>query len=91
MSQSDAERERRSFGARVSLLFAALSVIIGTNLPFLPVWLDWAGLSSSQIAVITATPLIVRLGVTPAIAFAADRAGDHRKFLIGLAWAGLPA
>jgi MFS transporter, PPP family, 3-phenylpropionic acid transporter len=27
--------------------------------------------------------------VTPIIAFAADRAGDHRKFLIGLSWAGL--
>ena len=85
----DAERERRSFAARVALLFAALSVIIGTSLPYLPVWLDWAGLGASEIAVITATPLIVRLGVTPAIAFAADRAGDHRKFLIGLSWAGL--
>lgn len=89
MSEMDAERERRSFAARVSLLFAALSVIIGTNLPYLPVWLDWAGLSPSEIAVITATPLIVRVGVTPVIAFAADRAGDHRKFLIGLSWAGL--
>jgi PPP family 3-phenylpropionic acid transporter len=89
MSEMGAERERRSFAARVSLLFAALSVIIGTNLPFLPVWLDWAGLSASEIAVITATPLLVRVGVTPVIAFAADRAGDHRKFLIGLSWAGL--
>ena len=79
MSQSDAERERRSFAARVSLLFAASSVIIGTNLPFLPVWLDWAGLAPREIAIITATPLFVRVGVTPAIAFAADRAGDHRR------------
>lgn len=89
MSEAGAERERRSFATRVSLLFAALSVIIGTNLPYLPVWLDWAGLSASEIAVITATPLLVRVAVTPAIAFAADRAGDHRKFLIGLSWAGL--
>lgn len=89
MSETEAERERGSFAARVSLLFAALSVIIGTNLPYLPVWLDWAGLSASEIAVITATPLIVRVGVTPIIAFAADRAGDHRRFLIGLSWAGL--
>jgi len=73
----------------VSLLFAALSVIIGTSLPYLPVWLDWAGLSPSEIAVVTAMPRIVRVGVTSIIAFAADRAGDHRKFLIGLSWAGL--
>lgn len=89
MTPGIAEDERRGFAVRVSLLFAALSVIIGTNLPFLPVWLDWAGLGAREIAVITATPLLVRVAVTPAIAFAADRAGDHRKFLIGLSWAGL--
>jgi MFS transporter, PPP family, 3-phenylpropionic acid transporter len=91
MSQTDAERERRSFAARVSLLFAAIFVVAGTNLPFLPVWLDWAGLGPREIAIITATPLFVRVIVTPAIAFAADRAGDHRRFLIGLSWAGLAA
>jgi len=91
MSQADAERERASFAVRVSLLFAAISVIIGTQLPFLPVWLYWAGLSAREIATITAVPLFVRVAATPAIAFAADRAGDHRKFLIGLSWAGLAA
>jgi len=89
MSETAGARERRSLAARVSLLFAALSVIIGTQLPYLPVWLDWAGLGASEIAVITGTPLIVRVAVTPTIAFAADRVGDHRKFLIGLAWVGL--
>jgi PPP family 3-phenylpropionic acid transporter len=89
MSETAREREARSLAARVSLLFAALSVIIGTQLPYLPVWLDWAGLRASEIAVITGTPLIVRVAVTPIIAFAADRVGDHRKFLIGLAWLGL--
>jgi PPP family 3-phenylpropionic acid transporter len=89
MNEAEAERERRRFATHVSLLFAAVSVIIGTNLPFLPVWLDWAGLGAREIAVITATPLMVRVAVTPIIAFAADRAGDHRKFLIGLSWAGL--
>ena len=90
MSETGAERERRSFAARVSLLFAAIFVVAGTNLPYLPVWLDWAGLGPREIAIITATPLFVRVAVTPAIAFAADRAGDHRRFLIGLSWAGSP-
>jgi MFS transporter, PPP family, 3-phenylpropionic acid transporter len=89
MSRTEAERERRRFAVGASLLFAALSVVIGTSMPYLPVWLDWAGLSTREIAVITATPLLVRVVVTPAIAFAADRAGDHRKFLIGLSWVGL--
>lgn len=89
MSADDAERERRSFALRVSLLFAAICVIIGTNLPFLPVWLDWTGLGPREIAIVTSAPLFVRVAVTPVIAFAADRAGDHRLFLIGLSWVGL--
>jgi hypothetical protein len=89
MTRTAAERQRLAFAARVSFLFAALAAIIGTNMPFLPVWLDWAGLTASEIAIVTATPLLVRVAVTPAIAFAADRAADHRAFLIGLSWVGL--
>ena len=91
MSAAEAERERRGFAARVSALFAAIFVVAGTNLPYLPIWLDWAGLSTREIAVITAAPLLVRVAVTPTIGFAADRAGDHRRFLIALSWAGLAA
>ena len=91
MSAVDAERERRSFAVRVSLLFAAIAAIIGTNLPFLPLWLDWTGLGPREIAIVASAPLFVRVAATPVIAFAADRAGDHRRFLIGLAWAGLAA
>jgi PPP family 3-phenylpropionic acid transporter len=91
MSSAEAARERRNFAARVSVLFAAISVLVGTNLPYLPIWLDWAGLTTREIAVITAVPLLVRVAVTPVIGFAADRAGDHRRFLIALSWAGLAA
>ena len=89
MSAEDAERERRAFAVRVALLFAAISVITGTNLPFLPMWLDWTGLGPREIAFVSAAPLFVRVGVTPLIAVAADRVGDHRRFLIALAWAGV--
>jgi PPP family 3-phenylpropionic acid transporter len=91
MSQVHAASDARSFAARVSVLFAAIFVVAGTNLPYLPIWLDWVGLSAGEIAVITATPLLIRLAVTPAIAFAADRFGDHRRFLIALSWVGLAA
>jgi PPP family 3-phenylpropionic acid transporter len=91
MSEPDSGSERRSFAVRVSLLFAALSVIIGTSLPFLPVWLDWTGLGAREIAIVTAAPLFVRVAATPIIAYAADRAGDHRRFLIALAWACVAA
>jgi PPP family 3-phenylpropionic acid transporter len=91
MNAPEALRERRNFAARVSVLYAAISVLVGTNLPYLPIWLDWTGLSTREIAVITAAPLFVRVAVSPVIGFAADRAGDHRRFLIGLSWAGLAA
>jgi MFS transporter, PPP family, 3-phenylpropionic acid transporter len=83
------ERDWRGFAVRVSLLFAAVCTVVGTQLPFYPVWLDWRGLGASEIAFITAAPLVVRVVVTPALAFAADRFGDHRRFLIALAWAAL--
>jgi MFS transporter, PPP family, 3-phenylpropionic acid transporter len=91
MSGPQSGLEGRAFALRVSVLFAAIFTVAGINLPNLPLWLDWAGLTSSEIAIITAAPLIVRIGVTPGIAFAADRAGDHRRFLIALAWGGLVA
>jgi MFS transporter, PPP family, 3-phenylpropionic acid transporter len=91
MIPAEVERERRNFAARVSILFAAISVLIGINLPYFPIWLDWVGLSTREIAIVTAVPLVVRVAVTPIIGFAADRAGDHRRFLIGLSWAGLAA
>jgi PPP family 3-phenylpropionic acid transporter len=91
MSEHESERERRGFAARVSALFGAIFLVAGTSLPYLPVWLDWAGLGPREIAIITAAPLFVRVAVTPVIAMAADRAGDHRRFLIGLSWVGLAA
>ena len=91
MTDQVGERERRGFAARVSMLFAAVFVVGGTNTPFMPMWLDWRGLAPSEIAAVMAAPLFVRVLVTPAIAFAADRAGDHRRFLIGLSWGGLGA
>jgi PPP family 3-phenylpropionic acid transporter len=81
----------RRLAARVSLLFAATFAIAGTQLPYLPVWLDWVGLGAREIAVVAAAPTLVRVAVTPAIAFAADRSGDHRRFLVLLAWATLAA
>ncbi len=91
MSAAEAARERRNFAVRVSVLFAAIFMVAGAQLPYLPIWLDWAGLSSREIAAVMAVPLLVRVAVTPVIGLAADRAGDHRRFLIALSWAGLLA
>jgi PPP family 3-phenylpropionic acid transporter len=91
MSQDDAGRDGLGFAVRVSALFAAFFFLAGLNVAYLPLWLDWAGLGPREIAAITAAPLFVRVAATPVIAFAADRSGDHRRFLVALAWAVLAA
>jgi MFS transporter, PPP family, 3-phenylpropionic acid transporter len=83
------EPERRAVAVRVSVIFAAIFFVTGTVVPYLPVWLAWRELTAREIAIISACPLFVRVLLTPAIAFAADRRGDHRRFLILLAWAAV--
>ena len=85
------EPERRTLAARLSWLFAAIFFVTGNSLPYLPVWLAWTGLTPREIAVISACPLFVRVVAAPAIAFAADRSGAHRRFLIGLSWSAVAA
>jgi MFS transporter, PPP family, 3-phenylpropionic acid transporter len=89
MTPAPLEGERRAAGVRLSLLFAAIFFVTGNSLPYLPVWLAWRDLSAPEIAIVSACPLFVRVLVTPGIAFAADRVGDHRRVLILLAWSAV--
>jgi MFS transporter, PPP family, 3-phenylpropionic acid transporter len=47
----------------------------GLHLPYFPVWLAARGLSDQQIAWVLATPMVMRVALTPAIAYVADRRG----------------
>ena len=78
-----------SFGWRLSLLYAALFLVVGCYMPYLPVWLHWRDLDTDAIAVLLATPLFTRIVFTPVISFAADRVSDRRTILILLAWGSL--
>src|SRR5262245_33104465 len=89
MSLAAVEAERRGFAVRVAALFAGIFCVTGSSLPYLPIWLDWVGLTARDIAIISACPLFVRVLVSPSIAFLADRTGDHRRLLIVLAWLAL--
>ena len=80
---------QRSFALLVALFYGALFVVYGTHIPFMPVWLDWRGLSPGEISIVVAAPLFLRLLVTPVIAMAADHNGAHRRYLIILAWLSL--
>ncbi len=76
----------RSFTLRLAGFYIAVFLIIGCNMPFMPVWLRWRGLDDWQIAVIYAMPVILRPVFTPAMSFAADRAGQPGTILKILAW-----
>lgn len=80
-----------SFAVRLALFYGAIFTMIGVFLPYFPVWLNARGLSAGEIGIILSAPLFVRVLVTPAISFAADRSGDRRLMLIALAWGALLA
>ncbi len=79
----------RRFAVPVALFYGALFVVYGTHIPFMPVWLDWRGLSAGEISIVMAAPLFLRVLVTPAVAVAADRDGTHRRYLVLLSWLSL--
>jgi PPP family 3-phenylpropionic acid transporter len=69
---------------RLALMYAALFVIFGVQVTYLPVWLDARGLSAAEISFALSTPMFVRILVTPSLAVWADRAQSHRGAVIGL-------
>jgi PPP family 3-phenylpropionic acid transporter len=78
-----------SLAWRLGFLYAALFLVVGCYLPYLPVWLDWRKLDADEIAVLLATPLFARILFTPVISFAADRLGGRRAILIALSCGSL--
>ena len=70
---------RFGFAARLALFYAALFVLSGVQLPFLPVWLKAKGLDAELIGAALALPMLVRvLAIT-----LATRVADRRDALRG--------
>jgi PPP family 3-phenylpropionic acid transporter len=78
-----------SLAWRLGFLYAALFLVIGCYLPYMPVWLSWRTLSADHIAILLATPLYIRIVFTPVISFLADLLGNRRGIVIALAWGSL--
>lgn len=81
--------QRNGFALRLSLFYAAIFLIAGCYMPFLPVWLDGMGMKEWQISVILATPIALRPFFTPAIGIAADHLGRPIAILKVLAWGSM--
>jgi PPP family 3-phenylpropionic acid transporter len=74
---------------RLALMYAALFVIFGVQVTYLPVWLDARGLTAAEISFALSTPMFVRILVTPSLAVWADRAQSHKSTVVVLCATGL--
>jgi PPP family 3-phenylpropionic acid transporter len=70
--------------ARLSAFYAAIFLVAGVQLPFWPVWLSARGLSATEIGIVLAATLWVKVLATPAIGAVADRSGMSRRAIMGM-------
>ena len=82
-------QEDQFLGVRVSLFFGALFFVYGMFVPYLPVWLDFSGLTATEISIVIAAPFFIRIAATPCVTFLADRIGNYRLVVVVLAWSAL--
>ena len=55
----------RRFATRLALFYGTLFGLVGTHLPFFPVWLKAVGIDASWIGIITAVPAVTRFTALP--------------------------
>lgn len=72
------------FELRISLIFAAVFIPLGVNVPYFPLWLEAKGFGPEEIAVILSAPIFLRVVTTPIITGMADRTKDRANVLIAI-------
>jgi MFS transporter, PPP family, 3-phenylpropionic acid transporter len=72
----------RRFANRLALFYGAVFTLIGTHLPFFPLWLRSVGIEPSWIGIITAVPAVTRFTVLPWVAGLAERRSALRGAMI---------
>ncbi|MCA6111398.1 MFS transporter [Bradyrhizobium cenepequi] len=68
-----AQAEAKRFAARLGAFYGTMFGMLGTYLPFFPVWLKAVGIEASWIGIITAVPAVTRFTVLPLITSLAER------------------
>src|SRR5258708_24621634 len=61
------------FAGRLALFYGTLFGLIGTHLPFFPVWLKAGGIHASCSGILTAVPAVTRFSVLPFVTGLAGR------------------
>ena len=76
------------FATRLSVFYGAYFLVLGIQLPFLPIWLEGRGLSPQEIAIVVAAPMMMRVIFTPLMALSVGRLGGLRQAIAWFAWLG---
>jgi MFS transporter, PPP family, 3-phenylpropionic acid transporter len=77
----------KRFAARLALFYGTVFGLIGTHLPFFPVWLKAVGIDSSWIGIITAVPSVTRFTILPLVTGLAERHQSLRAAMVMTAFA----
>jgi PPP family 3-phenylpropionic acid transporter len=75
------------FGRKLALFYGTLFGLVGTHLPFFPVWLKAIGIDASWIGIITAVPSVTRFTALPFVTGLAERRYSVRAALTVTAFA----
>jgi MFS transporter, PPP family, 3-phenylpropionic acid transporter len=75
----------RRFATRLALFYGTLFGLVGTQLPFFPVWLKAVGIDASWIGIITAVPSVTRFTTLPFVTGFAEKHQSVRGALVATA------
>jgi MFS transporter, PPP family, 3-phenylpropionic acid transporter len=79
--------DSRRFAVSLALFYAALFGLVGTHLPFFPVWLKAVGIDAAWIGIITALPAISRFTALPLLTGLVERRQAVRQAITVTAFA----
>ena len=72
----------KRFAVRLALFYGAAFGMIGTHLPFFPLWLKAVGIEASWIGIITAVPAVTRFSILPLVTGLAEKRQSLRAAMI---------
>ena len=81
-------QETSTLVRRLAIFYAALFGLLGTQMPFLPVWLEARDVPPGMIGIVLAAPIVARLLAVPVFMREADRRDAVRAALIVCGFAG---
>src|SRR6201995_2402376 len=77
----------KRFATRLALVYSTGFGLVGTHLPYFPVWLKAVGVDPAWIGIITAVPAVTRFTVLPFVTSFVERHQALRGGIIVLGFA----